>query len=85
MYKQTNDIIVTVESYESEYSKKKTSISLFKMKKTTVKKKKEIIHSINFEFELFNGYFEDTKIKYLGVMIYVGSIELSLILMGFII
>ena len=67
MYKQTNDIIVTVESYESEYSKKKTSISLFKLKKTTVKKKKETIHSINFEFELFNGYFEDTQIKYLDL------------------
>ena len=67
MYKQSNDIILIVEYYENEYIKKKTNISLFKMKKTTQKKKKEVIHSINFEFELFNGFFENTDIKYLDL------------------
>ena len=67
MYKQTSDIILIVEFYENEHNKKKTSISLFKMKKVTTKKKKEIFHSIIFESELFNGFFENTKIKYLDL------------------
>ena len=65
MYKSTNDIILIVEYYENENIRKKTNISLFKMKKTSIKKKKEVIHSIAFEFELFNGFFENTQIKYL--------------------
>ena len=67
MYKQTNDIILIVEFYENEHNKKKTSISLFKMKKISTKKKKDTYHSIIFESELFNGYFENTKIKCLDI------------------
>ena len=46
MHKPTNDIILVVEYYENELIKKKTNISLFKMKKTSVKKKKR-----NFTFD----------------------------------
>ena len=66
MYKATNDLILIVEYYENEYIRKKTNISLFKMKKTSIKKKKkEVINSISFEFELFNGFFDQTQITYL--------------------
>ena len=67
MYKPTNDIILVVEYYENELNKKKTNISLFKMKKTSSKKKKEIMHSIIFEYELFNGFFENTQIKFMDL------------------
>ena len=40
MQKPTNDIILIVEYFENEITKKKTNISLFKMKKTSIKKKK---------------------------------------------
>ena len=67
MYKPTNDIILVVEYYPNELNKKKTNISLFKMKKTSLKKKKDVFHSISFEFELFNGFFENTQIKFLDL------------------
>ena len=67
IHKPTNDIILIVEYYENELSKKKTNISLFKMKKTSIKKKKDIFYSISFESELFNGFFENTQIKYLDI------------------
>ena len=65
MHKATNDLILIVEYYENEFVRKNTNISLFKMKKTSLKKKKEVINSIIFEFELFNGFFDHTPIKYL--------------------
>ena len=37
------------------------------MKKTSTKKKKEILHSIIFEFELFKGFFENTQIKFMDL------------------
>ena len=67
MHKPTNDIILIVEYYENEQNKKKTNISLFKMKKTSLKKKKDVLHSISFDFELFNGFFDNTQIKFLDL------------------
>ena len=67
MHKPTNDIILIVEYYENELNKKKTNISLFKMKKTSIKKKKEVFYSISFESEFFINYFDNTQIKYLDL------------------
>ena len=67
MYKPKNDIIIVVESYD-ELNKNRTNISLFKMKKIIVKEKKnQVSNMLNFEFDLFDGYFENTKIKLLDL------------------
>ena len=68
MYKPTNDIIVIVESYENEFVKSEnTNISLFKLKKYFVKDKKEVIHSISYDCDLFDNYFENYEIKFLDI------------------
>ena len=62
MYKPKNDIILVVESFD-ELNKKRSNISLFKMKKIMIKEKKNVSNMLNFEFALFNGYFENAKVK----------------------
>ena len=65
MYKNTNDIILTVEAFSN---KKRTTISLYKMKKILIiKKKKKNIHSLNYEYDLFNGFFENNQIKFFDI------------------
>ena len=65
MFKPKNDIIMIVDSYD-EINKKISTISLFKMKKILVKEKKDqVTNLLNFEFQLFNGYFEKHKIKFI--------------------
>ena len=67
MYKPKNDIIMIVDSYE-DVKKKLSNISLFKMKKILIKEKKDqITNMLNFEFQLFNGYFENHKIKFINL------------------
>ena len=64
--KETNDLVLIVESYENEfYKSENTTISLFKLKKTLEKEKNDIIHSIKFDYDLFNNYFENYEIKFL--------------------
>ena len=64
--KSTNDLVVIVESYENEFAKSEnTNISLFKLKKTLEKDKKEEIHSIKYDYDLFDNYFENNEIKFL--------------------
>ena len=66
MHKETNDIVLIVESYENEFVKSNnTYINLLKLKKTFEKDKKEEIHSIKYECDLFNNYFDNFEIKYL--------------------
>ena len=64
MYKPKNDIIIVVESFD-ELNNKRSNISLFKMKKIIIKEKKNVTNMLNFEFALFNGYFENAKVKLL--------------------
>ena len=68
MNKSTNDIVLIVESFENELIKSgKTNISLYKLKKNFEKNKKEVIHSIKYDCDLFNNYFENFEIKYLDI------------------
>ena len=55
MYKPKNDIILIVESFD-ELNKKRSNISLFKMKKIIIKEKKNVSNMLNFEFALFCPY-----------------------------
>ena len=67
MYKPKNDIILIVDSYD-EFNLKISNIALYKMKKIIIKEKKDqIVNMLNFEFELFNGYFEKTAIKFIDL------------------
>ena len=67
MFKPKNDIILIVDAYD-EYNKKRSNISLYKMKKIIIKEKKDhFSNMLNFEFELFNGYFENHKIKFIDL------------------
>jgi hypothetical protein len=66
MYKPKNDIILVVESFD-ELNKKRSNITLFKMKKIIIKEKKNVTNMLNFEFALFNGYFENAKVKLLDL------------------
>ena len=67
MFKPKNDIILIVDSFD-ELDKKRSNISLFKMKKIIIKEKKnQISNMLNFEFELFNGYFEKYTIKFIDL------------------
>ena len=60
MYKSTNDIVLIVEAYEDEHIKSgNTSISLYKLKKTLIKNRKEVNHSIKYDCDLFDNYFEN--------------------------
>ena len=66
MNKSTNDLVLIVETYENEFVKSEdTNIFLIKLKKTIEKDKKEIIHSIKYDYDLFNNYFEKFEIKFL--------------------
>ena len=60
IYKNTNDIIIIAETYENEF----TNISLYKLKKSIKKEKKESLHLIKYEYDLFNEYFESNEIKF---------------------
>ena len=63
MYKPKNDIILIVESFDLE-NKHKSNICLFKMKKINVKEKEnEMSNMLNFEHDVFSGYFDNTPIK----------------------
>ena len=67
MFKPKNDIILIVDSFD-ELDKKRTNISLFKMKKIIIKEKKnQVSNMLNFEFELFSGYFENYSIKFIDL------------------
>ena len=66
MNKTTNDIVLIIETYENEFVKSEdTDIFLIKMKKSIEKDKKEVIHSIKYDYDLFNNYFENLEIKFL--------------------
>ena len=77
MYKPTNDIILIVESYLNKKNKNlnlslnknkddKTIISLYKLKKTMFKEQNNISeHSLSFEFDIFNDFFNENHIKFM--------------------
>ena len=66
MLKTTNDIIVILETYENEFIKSEnTNISLYRLKKVFEKDKSEVIHSIKYDYDLFNNYFDNHEIKFL--------------------
>ena len=77
MYKPTNDIILIVESFLSKKSTNlslnlsknkndKTIISLYKLKKTMFKEQNNVNeHSLNFEFDIFNDFFDQNPIKFM--------------------
>ena len=71
MYKPNNDIILIAETYPKKRIKdnhNKSNISLYKLKKVILKEQNNIAqHSLTFEYELFNGFFDSSLIKYLDL------------------
>ena len=71
MYKPGNDIILIVESFQNKKNfnkNSKTNISLYKLKKTIIKEQRnQSQHSLSFEFDIFNGFFDENSIKYIDL------------------
>ena len=72
IYKPGNDIILIVESFQNKKNKNfknaKTTISLYKLKKTYFKEQNnENEHSLNFEFDIFNDFFNESPIKFMEI------------------
>ena len=70
LYKPGNDILLIVETFQKKKNKNsinpKTSISLYKLKKTMFKEQKnQNKHSLTFEFDIFNGFFDESDIKFM--------------------
>ena len=70
MYKPENDIILIAEIFPKKKSKEnnnknKSLISLYKLKKILIKEQNNntFIQSLNFEYEIFNGFFDESVIK----------------------
>ena len=63
IYKSTNDVLLVAESYEKLVKKGKTYLSLIKFKKSLIKEMKESYYMLNFEFEIFKGFFKNLNIK----------------------
>ena len=66
LYKKTNDIIMIVE-LEKKYKNKNqlNSIALYKLRKTIINEKIQNQHSLHFEYDLFDGFFELSPIKFI--------------------
>ena len=72
IYKPGNDIILIVESFQNKkiknFKNAKATISLYKLKKTNFKEQNnENEHSLNFEFDIFNDFFNETPIKFMEI------------------
>ena len=71
LYKPGNDLILIAETYPKKRSKDKINnnslISLYKLKKVLLKDQNYNTnqHSLTFEYELFNGFFDSTEIKHI--------------------
>ena len=69
IYKPGNDIILIVETFQNKKIKSKnskTTISLYKLKKTMIKEQNnQNEQSLTFEFDIFNDFFNETHIKYI--------------------
>ena len=70
MYKPSNDLILIVETNPKKGSKDKINtkplISLYKLKKVILKEQNNVPqHSLTFEYELFNGFFDWGEIKFI--------------------
>ena len=63
MNKETNDVLLIAENYEKLIKKGKTYLSLIKFKKSLVKEMKESFYMLNFEYEIFKGFFRNLFIK----------------------
>ena len=67
IYKSTNDVLLIAESYEKLVKKGKTYLSLIKFKKSLIKEMKESYYMLNFEFEIFKGFFKNLNIKFIDM------------------
>ena len=73
MYKPGNDLILIVETNPRKRIKDKenaninSNISLYKLKKILIKEQNTstIQHSLTFEYEIFNGFFDSSEIKFI--------------------
>ena len=65
------DIILIEETSQNKKNKKKnakTTISLYKLKKTIFKEQNnQNEHSLSFEFDIFNDFFNETHINYIDL------------------
>ena len=74
IYKPGNDIILIVESFQNKKSininniNAKTTISLYKLKKTLIKEQRNRTQqSLSFEYDIFNGFFDENEIKFIDL------------------
>ena len=70
MFKPNNDLILIAETYPKKSQKEKMNprslISLYKLKKVLLKEQNNVPQfSLTFEYELFNGFFDSTEIRYI--------------------
>ena len=63
IYKETNDFLLIAENYEKLVKKGKTYLSLIKFKKSLVKELKESFYVLNYEYEIFKGFFKKLNVK----------------------
>ena len=67
MNKATNDVLLIAENYEKLVKKGKTYLSLVKFKKSLVKEMKESFYMLNFEYEIFKGFFKNLNVKFIDM------------------
>ena len=67
MNKATNDVLLIAENYEKFIKKGKTYLSLIKLKKSFVKEMKESFYMLNFEYEIFKGFFKNFNVKFIDI------------------
>ena len=65
--KITNEILLIAESYEKLVKKGKTYLSLVKFKKSLNKEMKESFYMLNFEYEIFKGFFKKLNVKFIDM------------------
>ena len=65
--KNTNEILLIPESYEKLIKKGKTYLSLIAFKKSLIKELKESFYTLNYEYEIFKGFFKKMEVKFIDL------------------
>ena len=77
MFKPSNDLILIAETFPRRKYKDKdnvnniitqSNISLYKLKKIIIKEQNNgVQHSLTFEYEIFNGFFDSSEIRFIDI------------------
>ena len=65
--KNTNEILLIVENYEKLIQRGKTYLSLIKFRKSLIKELKESFYTLNYEYEIFKGFFKKFEVKFIDL------------------